>query len=478
VQLDPSLPVLLGKTILTQPPRHSSRFFIDLPARFVLAGLIVVWSAVVLGGGSARADVLLVVAVRFLAIVGIGVVLIFGRPERLATVRKPLFFIALLALVVALQLIPLPPGLWNALPGRAPYADLASVPELDGIWRPFSLAPDMTWNALLSLLPPLFFLVAVPMLSARFRRWLLIGLLCTILLSAMLGLLQYAGGAQSNLRWYPITNVDAATGFFANRNHEATFLAMGIPLAVWWALSGKSSRRLVPRLTIAASMVGFLLVAAATSQSRMGLITVAISLLFTGLYFLRQVKLKKRLFLWLGAAALVGAAGVTLAVTTWAPGRMSVTNVENDLRIQILPESLEAAKTFFPAGAGYGAFPTVFPRFESNEDLSPEYVNHTHSELTQIVIEGGIVSVLLLLLYLGWFAVASIRVWRDRQGHPDEIAEARLCTILILLPLAASVTDYPIRTPLMACALAIVSVMLSQSLRGLSAPVRARPARI
>lgn len=463
---------------MTQPPRHSSRFSIDPVARLILAVLIIVWTAVVLGGGSARADVLFVVAVRFLAIVGLGVVLIFGRPERLATVRKPLFYTALLALVIALQLIPLPPGLWTMLPGRAPYGELASVPELAGIWRPLSLAPDFTWNALFSLLPPLFFLVAVPMLSARYRRWLLIGLLCTILVSALVGLLQVAGGSQSGLRWYPITNNDAATGFFANRNHEAAFVALGIPLSVWWALSGESSRRLLPRLAIAASMVGFLLVAAVTSQSRMGLVTVALALLLTGIYFLRQVKLKKKLLLWLGAAALLGGAGLTLAVTTWAPGRMSVSNVENDLRVRILPESLEAAKTFFPAGAGFGAVPVVFPRFESNEDLSPEYVNHTHSELTQIVIEGGIVSVLLLLLYLGWFVVAAIRVWRDRQGHPDEIAEARLCTILILLPLTASVTDYPIRAPLMACALAIVSVMLSQSLRGLSAPVRARSAKI
>jgi O-antigen ligase len=252
---------------------------------------------------------------------------------------------------------------------------------------------------------------------------------------------------------------------------------MGIPLAVWWALSG-SSRRLLPRLAIAASMVGFLLVAAVTSQSRMGLVTVALSLLLSGLYFLRQVKLKKKLFLWVGAALLVGGAGITLGVTAWSPGRISVSNVENDLRVQILPESLEAAKAFFPVGAGYGAFPAVFPRFESNEDLSPQYVNHTHSELTQIVIEGGVVSVLLLLLFLGWFVVACVRVWRNRQGHPDEIAEARLSTILILLPLVASVTDYPVRAPLMACAFAMVSVMLSQSLRGLSAPVRARPAKI
>src|SRR5205085_1640977 len=155
----------------------------------------------------------------------------------------------------------------------------------------------LTWNALLSFLPPLFFLLAVPMLSARFRRWLLLGLLGTILVSAMVGLLQVAGGSDSNLRWYPITNLDSATGFFANRNHEAAFLAMGIPLAVWWALSGESSRRLLPRLAIAASMVGFLLVAAVTSQSRMGLVTVALALLLSGLYFLRQVKLKKKLLL-------------------------------------------------------------------------------------------------------------------------------------------------------------------------------------
>jgi O-antigen ligase len=464
-------------------PRPSSRLQIDARSIVILVALVFVWFAVVTGGGSARYDVIIsdipiVVGVRLMAIIGIGVVLIFGRPDRLPGVRGPIFFTLLLALAIGIQLIPLPPGMWASLPGREPYADLASIPELAEVWRPLSLAPDLTWNSLVSLLPPLFFILAVPMLGARYRRWLLLALLVTILLSAMIGLLQVAGGPQSSLRWYPLTNADAATGFFANRNHEAAFVAMGIPLSIWWALSGKSSRRLLPRLAIAGSMIAFLLFSAVTSQSRMGLITVAIALLLSGVYFLRQVKLAKRLLFWLGAAFLVGGAAVSLALTVWSPGRLNMENVENDLRVRILPESIEAAKAFFPVGAGYGAFPAVFPRFESEEDLSPQYVNHTHSELTQIVIEGGIVAIVLLLGFLIWFGIACWRVWRSSRGHPDEIAEARLCTILLVLPLVASVTDYAIRAPLMACAMAFVGVVLSQSLRGLAAPVRASPAKI
>lgn len=440
-------------------------------SRTILAALAVVWLLAVFGGGSARPDVLYIVPLRFAAVVGIGVLLLAGHPERLSFRDKPLIFLGLVALAIAVQLIPLPHAFWAGLPGRAAYDDLSSVPEIGEIWRPISLAPDLTWNALLSVVPPLFFLVAIPMLAPRYRRWILIGLLATILISAMLGLLQLAGGPESNLRWYHFSNFEAATGFFANRNHEAAFISMGIPLTVWWALSDSRRGKRWPRLAIGTSIIVFLLIAVATSQSRVGLVVAGLSLLLSAVYLIRQLKaMPAWLLIWFGVALPVVGVLTWVALTAWSPERLSVAGAEKDLRIAILPESLEALRTFFPVGAGVGAFPNVFTRFESVQDLSPQYVNHTHTELTQIVIEGGIVSLLLLALFLGWYLIALVRAWRAEGGKTDLPAEARLCAMLVLLPLVASITDYPIRAPLMACTFAAVAALLNQSVLGLRRP--------
>jgi len=435
-----------------------------------------VWLVVALGGGSARADVLYLVPVRLVAIAGLATMFLIVPVERLGLGRRPVIFAAALAIIIALELVPLPHGLWTALPGRDLYDRLAAIPEIGALWRPFSLAPDLTWNALLSLIPPLFFLIAVPLLGSRHRRWVLIGLLATILASGMLGLLQIADGPGSSLRWYQYANIEAGTGFFANRNHQAVFLAMGIPLTIWWSLSKSHFRRMEAVLAIGASIILFLLVAVATSQSRMGLVVVALSLLLSAIYFSRQGRASRRALLWGWGGLLLAGLAAAVGIAMWAGNRLITMSVANDLRIRVLPESLEAIRTFFPAGSGFGTFPMVFPRFESIEDLSPQYVNHTHSELTQIVIEGGVVALLLLALFLFWFAVRCVKAWRRQGRSAEQLAEARLFTILLVLPLVGSITDYPLRAPLMACAFAALAALLHQALRPPRVPKVSVPA--
>ncbi|HST35283.1 MAG TPA: O-antigen ligase family protein [Allosphingosinicella sp.] len=445
------------------PPNQAVRREpLDKPARAALIAIGLVWLVTVLGGGSARADVIYLVPVRLAAVIGAATLLLLIPRERLRLQRGPLFFAGLVALIIGLQLVPLPPAIWTSLPGREPYAELANVPGLEGLWRPLSLAPDLTWNSLLSLLTPLFFLIAIPVLGRRARNWVLLGMLATIVASGFLGLMQLAGGTESSLRYYQYVSNTSAVGFFANRNHEAVFLAFGIPIAFWWALQDEDSpRRARGRLIIAAVVTLFLLTAALTTESRTGALIVGLSLGLTALYALRRKGLGKVGLAWFAAGLLVSAGLAFAAYKSWAEDRQTLASATDDLRVAILPESLEAARAFFPVGAGYGAFPQAFTRFESVEDLGPLYVNHTHSEVTQVIIEGGIVSVLLFALWLGWLAKAAWSGWRRRGG--GGAAEMQLCTALLILPVLASVTDYPLRTPLMAASFAVLAALYSSA---------------
>jgi len=459
------------------PRQTSSRIILDAPAKVALAVVAGVWIAACLTGGSARADVRWLVLVRLAAVVGLTLLLLLVSRDRLRMQRPLLLFAGAAAIVLAVQLIPLPPSLWAALPGRDFYQVLAGVDGVGGVWRPISFSPDLTWNSLLSLLPPVLFLLAVPVLGTRVSRWLLVGLWITILVSGLLGLLQMAGGPDSLLRFYRINNEDSAIGFFANRNHQAAFLAMGVPIAAWWAGRGNLPPRVRrARWLIAGSAVLFLMVAAVMTQSRMGAVVVIMSFLLTAALIIRTTGLRKATLAALAGAGLAAAAIAWVGLSTWSESRLGVAEVEQDLRVKVLPETIEAAKTFFPVGAGWGSFAQIYPRFESVEDLAPEYLNHTHSELSQIVIEGGVAAIVLLLVFLIWYGRAVWRAWAGPSGHGT--AEARLCSVLMALPLVGSVTDYPLRTPLMACAFAGAAAILAIALReggARGAPAISRP---
>jgi hypothetical protein len=427
-----------------------------------IVAIAATWLVVVLGGGSARPDVPYIVLVRLAAVLALVLLLLFVPADRLRLQKSVLYFIGAAALLIGLQLVPLPPAIWESLPGRAPYAALAAEPAVGAIWRPISLAPDLTWNALLSLIPPLAFAIGIPALGFRLQRFVLIGLLVTILIGAFVGLLQIAGGADSPLRYYQFSNTDSATGFLANRNHQAVLLAMGIPLAAWWTTSSDGIRSSA-RLAIGGSIVLLLLTAAVMTQSRMGALVVTLSILMTGAYLYRDGGLSKTALRWIALAVLLGGVIVAAGLATWADSRFAFAQIGDDLRFRILPESLAAAWAFFPVGAGVGAFPSIFPQFESIADLSPQYVNHTHSELTQIVIEGGLAAVLMLVAMLGWLAVATWRAWGSAgDNRTGTASQARLATILLILPLIGSISDYPLRTPIMACAFAAAAAMLAR----------------
>ena len=387
-------------------PRKSALPIVLTQSQKLALGLIAaVWLATMFGGGSARHDVLYLVVVRVAAVAGIALLLLLIPRGELRLQRQPLAFAGIAAAAVLVQLVPLPPAIWTALPGRELYQTLGPLADLEGLWRPISLSPDLSWNALLSFGPPLFFLLAIPTIHRGMRRWLLMALLATIIISGIIGLLQVAGGPSSPLRHYQYTNVEAATGLFSNRNHQAVFLAMGIPLALWWGLpEGTTQRR--SRLVIAASIIMFLLTAAVTTQSRMGAAIVLLSMVLGAVYYFRQTSHRAGAGWWGAAGAGLAVILALVAFGTWSGSRLAIEAATADLRVRILPESIEAAQTFFPVGAGFGTVANVFPRFESFEDLGTNYINHTHSELTQLVIEGGILAILLLLIFLAWFVLA------------------------------------------------------------------------
>lgn len=418
-----------------------------------------------LTGGASRADSFAQPIVRGASVLAIGLALLFAQPERAHRTRTGLLFLAAVAALMLLQLVPLPPALWQSLPGRALYADLLSLVGAADRWRPLNLTPDLGWNALLALLPAAATLALLSRISPGDDRRLLLGIVVLGAASMALALAQLSSGVGGPLRYYAISTPEGADGFFANRNHQATLLSLLLPVTLVWGTDSLDRRQLI-RLGVAAALAIFTVLMIPITGSRAGLVTGLIGLA-GGLVLARaglaraRLRLGKRQKLYLAGG--IGAAIALLVISAVrleravAVDRLLLSKAEADPRSYLFDAMVEMARVFAPWGSGFGSFDQAFRRFEPLDRLTFTYMNQAHNDFLQIVIEGGIPAALLALAYLVWWLRTSLRLW-TRQ-HADVVI-GRLGSIMTLVTLVASAPDYPLRTPIHAALFTLASAFM------------------
>ena len=153
--------------------------------------------------------------------------------------------------VVVLQLIPMPGTLLQRLSPAVyqllPLWSGESVTAQLGHWRQISLAPAETRGGLVMYLAyAMLFVTVVQRIRSiedveRLLRWIA----CASTAMALLGLLQFLVG-NGRFLWvyeHPSRNTfDAVKGAFANQNHFAHFLALGLGPLLWWCWCRPPSR--------------------------------------------------------------------------------------------------------------------------------------------------------------------------------------------------------------------------------------------
>ena len=305
-----------------------------------LAALLVL---IALGGGSAFADTLSLIYVRLAAVAALVVFAVSGRTLHWTGIRTPLALSAVLAAIMVAQLVPLPPSLWTALPGRAAYLDAAFMGQTQP-WRPLSLTPDLTINSLVALVVPISVLVGFAKLTETERRWLVIGFVILGVASMALGVAQVAGGANSALYTYKRTYEGTTVGLLANRNHQGALLAALFPALRVWTLLPSSDPRWTQRRFWLAVALGIVAVPVLLATgSRAGILLGMASLVATFVLFGPRGKQRgvalPRLQAWLMQIGIpVGLAAIVFV--TWRFGRaMSIQrlaggapSIDDDLR--------------------------------------------------------------------------------------------------------------------------------------------------
>ncbi|MBO9622433.1 MAG: O-antigen ligase family protein [Sphingomonas sp.] len=415
-----------------------------------------------LGGGGSRNDVTSLLYLQPAAAVLLVVAAARARVEDMRTLRTPLLLLALFAAIHVAQLIPLPPAIWEQLPGRAMFAETAAAIGQPATWRPISIAPDLTLASLIGLIVP----AAAMLLAARLRtsqhELLLWVLAAGVLVSVLLGALQLTAGEESPYHLYEITNNGIAVGLFANRNHQAALLAAAMPLLAV-LLSSTSTQRLgsVWRLAITIGGCLLLMIMILVTGSRAGLALAIVGIASAGALFRpgrlggpkgRRYALLLIIVSVVAVSALYGLLNYQRASTLT---RLTGREYASESRIANFGLYVQMVKDHFLLGSGLGTFDPLFRIYEPFQDLKPTYLNHAHNDLMELLMTGGLAAAALLVGFLAWFARRSMEAFRAR----DRLA--LLGAVFVLILLLASTADYPLRTPLLGCLFGVCVTWLS-----------------
>lgn len=452
--------------------RRSSPFSGIGPCLLLLSVLLAtLW----LAGGASRADALGQVVVRTVAWIVLVVAILFvDRPRpgagTPALVRPVAILLAVIVALPLIQLVPLPPAIWQALPGRAMLAEAAAASGQAQPWRAMSIVPGATVNAASSLIVPVVVLLLLAAMTDEERAWLPGIVLGMIGASTAVGLLQFSGAGFNN----PFINetVGQVGGTFANRNHFALFLALGCLIAPCWAvLDGRSPRWRGP---VALGLVLLLVLVILATGSRAGIILGAAGLAI-GLFLSRKGirRTLRRYPRWVYPALLAGIVAVVailVLVSVMADRAVSIdrflSDQGQDMRSRGLPTVLAMIGAYFPAGSGLGSFDPIFRIHEPFALLKPTYFNHAHNDFLEIILDAGIPGLAVLLAAIGWWGMASVRAWRAAGSAMLPCAGSAM----ILLVLLSSAIDYPVRTPLMMAVVTIAAVWLAGACRSSALP--------
>jgi O-antigen ligase len=433
------------------------RFRPSLSLILLVALLIVLWVA----GGASRADALGQTVVRASAWLLVIVAILFSERPAVGTARPVALILLAATALVLLQLVPLPPDVWQSLPGRRVLAEAAAASGQAQPWRPWSIVPGATLNALSSLIVPAAVLVFGTGLRGSERALLLPLILCLAAASTMVGLLQFSGVALDN----PLINESAAqvSGNFANRNHFAVFLAFGCLVApIWATLNG---RRPGWRGPAAFGLVLLFVLTILASGSRAGLVLGLLALVLGPVIAQRGIRNALSEYpRWAFPALIAGVvSGIAILVLASVAADRAVSidrlfwaDEGQDMRSRGLPTVLAMIRNYFPAGSGLGGFDPIFRMHEPFSLLKPTYFNHAHNDLLEIVLDAGLPGLLLLSVGLLWWLWASARAWQ--AGASMQLALPKLGSAMLLLILVASAFDYPARTPIM-MAMGIIAAM-------------------
>jgi len=462
----------LGAFIRSSTDRSQARIYWALVGFLVLVFLI---------GGASRSDVQSLMFLRPAAILFCGFALLTISADQIRAYRFIFWMAGLIFLLAGVHLIPLPPGIWQAMPEREIIVQIDRAAGLKDVWRPITMTPSNGANALYSLFVPLAVLLLAVQLDSDQLKKLVLPILIIGALSGIIGIFQAAGNPNGSLYFYRITNNGSAVGLFSNRNHQAVLLMSMFPMLAFFASNAmKTENAIKMRQAFAIGGVAMLIPLILVTGSRLGIILGLFAIVCGGLIYhrpeatgVRRRTEKKNytipIMVFLGLMLLV----LVTVLASRAEGlkRLIGTNVGEEDRAEAWRLVWRLAMGHMPVGTGSGSFVQLFQQVEPMRSLTSVYFNHAHNDWLEVWMTFGVPGVLLLLAAGASYLIALRSLFGRRKQSSSDLLLGRTGAAVVLLAAAASFVDYPLRTPSLACLFVVACCWMAAGLR--AAPITA-----
>lgn len=443
----------------TRPEVRSTTISRPLRGTMICMGLVGL--ALILGGGGTVNPQNEMILQVLTAMAMLPLVVMGSSPRDLGAVPKPAWLLAFLVLLIPVaQLVPLPPSIWQKLPGRTIEIQSLALIQAEKSWMPLTLSPARTFASLLAIVSALLLFLQVSRLSLRGRNWLCVVIVALGFCSLMLGVLQlsHTGGLAWSL--YDEFSENSLVGFQANRNAEAdVLLAAMLAAGVLICVNAREGRRdmlswLYFGIAIVSLFVGIFM-----TGSRTGIALFPVALLFLAIMVWPVLPNRK-----LVAVVTAAATTVTLASGAFLWQLPAVRKVlmrftlTHEPRWDLWSDAWYAVRQVWPYGSGIG---TIVPMLEAAERL--EFVDTTrpvraHNDWLEWMLEAGLpgIIVLGLLFCLVGFLIARALLFASRRGgNTTRYAQTVFACGFFVIEALHSIVDYPMRSMSLAALAAV-----------------------
>ncbi len=422
--------------------------------------------AMILGGGGTVNPQTEMVLQVLTALIVIPLVASPAWQRGLGPVQMPAIVLGgLVLLIPVFQLIPLPPSVWQALPGRSVETQSMALIQGDKAWMPLTMAPARTFASLLAMICPVLLLLQVSRLSLRGRNWLCAVIVGVAALSLALGVLQLSRTAGYEWSLYGEFSEGFLVGFQANRNAQADILlaAMLATGVLATARLGDGRHHILTWTGLVMALLG-LLVGLFMTGSRTGIALSSIGLLFVAIMLWPMLR-KRKIVLYgiggvFGVAAVSGGLLMQLQSVQKVVSRFSLVR---EARWDLWSDTWYAIGQVWPFGSGIG---TIVPMLEAAERL--EVVDTTrpvraHNDWLEWMLEAGLPGMIvlgLIILIVAYLMVKAIIAVSETNTMPARRAQVLMAIGFLLIEALHAIVDYPMRSMSLAAIAAVAVAML------------------
>lgn len=366
--------------------------------------------------------------------------------------RQILLLVAVTVAFALFQVVELPDVLWLRV---APLTGGAA----HHLTRQMSVAPDLSIRELLAIIPPLAIFCAIVRFGRTRVSALVIAFLAGTLLAVVVTLFAVAGQPGSPSHPLAGGNLGIQGPPFASRDRVAALFLTSLPfISAIPALDDRRNSDHRSGLLMISLGLGTVMMIAVVAVGTVVSYILAVPVIAGSVLVALPGQSVLRRPVALATTLLSVAAAAALTIIPPGGGETGhMPRSTAQARNMVLRSTAEVIGDHLPFGSGLGSFGQVSAPYSDAVGQHPTGMVHLNGHYAEVAVELGGPGIILMCLFLTWWAAALHSVWRNLPRRPF----ARAASVASAIILVQSLVDAPLRTTALAAVFAMCIALLA-----------------